>query len=204
MFEKFTSVGHGDFKQRYLGTYGFFKEGNKRVLVQIKAIDRNQVTFIDRNKIVYYLNADRDSDIGFEFIPPKTSWYNVGGGDCLLVRRIPARQYLRGICDRNTQIIGCITGGKPVDFAALIAIFESTISVQKAAEQAVKSKSAFAVSPQFAVDLSTNKFLCFETSIGQATYSIEGKFKIDLDCPEMWSTEVRDVFNRNNLEMELV
>jgi hypothetical protein len=202
MFEKFTSAGHSDFKQRYLGTYGFFREGNKRVLVQIKAIDRNQVSFIDRNKIIYYLNADRDSDIGFEFIPPKTSWYNVGG-DCLLVTRVPARQYLRGLCDRNTSIRGCITGGRPVDFSTLVSIFESTISVEKAAADAVDKKTAFAVSPQFAISLQNQKIFCFESEIGTAELD-KNKFKIDLNQPDMWATEVRDAFARSNIEMELV
>lgn len=203
MFEKFTSLGSADFKQRYIGTYGFFKEGEKKTLVQIMSINRDGVHFIDRNKSTYYLKPDSDSDVGFEFIPPKSSYYNIAGGDPVLITRLPARQYSRGVCDKNTRIKGLNLGAQEVGFPSLAAIFESKETVQSALSAGCKQGLGFAVSPQFAVSFKSKSLLCFDHSIGSVEYDRD-LFKINLDQPDVWGTEIRDAFARNNLKVELV
>lgn len=203
MFEKFTSLGSADFKQRYIGTYGFFKEGEKKTLVQISAITRDTVHFTDRNNSGYHLKADSLSDVGFEFIPPKSSYYNIAGGDPVLVTRVPARQYSRGVCDKNTMIRKLNLGGQEIGFNMLAAIFESKETVASALSSGYKDMLGFAVSPQFAVSFMNKDLRCFDHSIGSVEYNGD-LFQINLDQPEVWSTEIKDAFTRNNLKVEFV
>ena len=205
MFEKFTSVDSADFKQRYLGTYGFFRSSEKRTLVQIKGIAANKVTFIDRNKLDYFLQADSTADVGFEFVPPKSSYYNIKGGECVLISRIPSRQYLRGVCHRNTSIKGLNSGPMSIDFETLASVFESEETVQSALTASLASGQGFAISPQFAISLMMQQLYCFDTPIGSVKVNPTTRvFEVDLLQPDLWGVEVRDAFQRNGLSLEMV
>lgn len=212
MFEKFTSEGSQDFRQRYQGTFGFFNHKGKKTLTQLKEIHANgrasYVEFVDRDDLSYKLNPDSEADdTGFEFLPPKCAWYNTPKGVPLLVSRIPAKQYLRGICDRNTSITTIRGSGMPVNFAQLIDIFEAKVSVAEAIKlKPIKDYSThggFALSPQFALSNHFGTIHCFGTSIGSFKL-VDDVYQVELSTPELWATEIRDAFRRNNLKVELV
>lgn len=210
MFEKFTSVDSNDFRQRYQGTYGYFTHKGKRTLTRLDKIVSDGrssfVEFSDRDGLKYLLHPDsEDAGTGFEFLPPKSAYFNTPEGIPLLVSRIPARQYLRGICDRNTSITDMRNSNRAVDFASLITLFEQATPAGVALEKALKSgsgASGVAISPQFAVGLLTQQIRCFNQVIGSAEYS-KGLFTIELDSPELWSQEVTDAFRRSNLNVVL-
>lgn len=205
MFEKFTTVDANDFRQRYLGTYGFFRRGeNKPLLTKINAIDR-AVTFVDRDGISYSLNPDTDSDIGFEFIPPKAAWHNTNEG-AYLVKRIPARQWLRGVHTKNTQIMTPHGSRAAVDFPILEQIYGKTVARPAALKQFQEGKGRtcfLAISEQFAVDFAKNGVWCMDIKIGNYKWD-NLVFKVELDDQELWQTELRDAFNRAGLKMEIV
>lgn len=205
MFEKFTSVDSGDFRQRYLGTFGFFRRGNDRpLLTKINAIDA-RVTFIDKDGTAYTLNPDSPNDIGFEFIPPKAAWHNTSYG-AYLVKRVPARQWLRGICAKNTRITTPAGHQAAVDFPMLEQIYGKTFPKADALDlyrKMPKGKTGyFAISDLIAVDGNIRKVWCLDMSIGSFEDS-DGLFKITLD-DDMWTTEVRDAFRRAELKVEIV
>ena len=131
MFEKFTSIESPNFRQRYQGTFGFFRKGEKKILVQLNSIttgdSRALVDFSDRNGIKYKLYSDSDdASVGFEFIPPKCQYHDTTEGT-FLVKRIAAKQYLRGICDRNTSIRTVNGNARTVGFDILHAIYDNGV-----------------------------------------------------------------------------
>ena len=208
MFEKFTSLGVQDFKQRYQGTYGFFTNKGKRHLTRLENVVTSggvsYVEFVDRVGMEYKLLQDaKDDTCGFEFIPPKCAFYNTSKGAPYIVNRVPARQYQRGICDRNTSIKDLTGRSYPVDFKTLVALFEDVTSVHAALEAALKSESdarGIAISQQFAISLSEQTIKCFNTVIGRCVYQ-DKKFTVTLESPELWQQEIMDAFKRSNLEV---
>ncbi len=211
MFEKFTSMEADNFRQRYAGTYGFFVRKDQRFLARLDKIfteeGQQNVEFSDRDSLKYKLKSDTTEEgMGFEFLPPKCAYYNTKDGVPLLVQRIPARQYLRGICDRNTAIQDTAGRSYPVDFKTLITLFEDKATVKDALTQAVKKASngsdcaGVAISPQFAVNLGTTALKCFNQTIGTA-HLVDNVFQVSLSSPDLWTTEIVDAFKRSQLQM---
>jgi hypothetical protein len=81
MFEKFLSQNLESFKQRYEGTFGFYRnEEGKRLLVRLDSITARNCVFKDANGVDYRIRPDSEENIGFEFLPPKSQWYNTVDG----------------------------------------------------------------------------------------------------------------------------
>jgi hypothetical protein len=120
-------VAGRDFSQRYLGTYGWYTtDSNKKILVYIDNIDDYSMRFKDAKGGVYSANANKG--VFFEFLPLNKGVYNSASrDDVLFVRRIPARQWSRGIHRNNTEILS-LSGkiGTRVDFQSLGDIFLDT------------------------------------------------------------------------------
>lgn len=208
MFEKFLSADAHDFRQRYQGTYGYFTHKEKRTLCRLDKIStdgpRAYVEFSDRAGLKYLLHPDSEEDnTGFEFLPPKSSYFNTKEGVPLLVTRVPARQYLRGICDRNTSIYNMRNKAQPVDFSTLVKLFEESIGVKDALAVALASddpSAGVALNQSFAICVSTYAIKCFNQQIGMFDYK-EGLFTVSLDSPELWGQEITDAFRRAKLNM---
>jgi hypothetical protein len=211
MFEKFTSADSGDFQRRYQGTFGFFVNKGNKLLTRLDKVNvdgrLSSVEFSDVEGLRYLLKPDSDKEgLGFEFLPPKCAYYNTAGGIPLLINRIPARQYLRGICDRNTSIRDMLGKGYPVDFSTLLQVFANQVTIPAALLAAVKNKATasaagIAISPQFAISLNHNVITCYDQPIGYAEFK-EGVFIVELDSSELWHQEITDAFRRANLRVE--
>jgi len=122
MIEEFKNHGWKDFQQRYTGTFGWFKkEDGSQVLVNVGVCDGTTLVFNDASKMPYYAKADSGNE--FTFIPTVKGAYQYKD-TVLVVLRIPARQYKRGICRENTQLYDLVrrTNLTP-GFETLAAIF---------------------------------------------------------------------------------
>lgn len=214
MFEKFTSAGGGDFRQRYLGTFGFYRDGAQRVLSKLTEINIEHtsphVVFTNKDGDKFVLRADsKRDDRGFEFLPPKNVWSNTAEGIPLLVQRVPARQYQRGICDRNTRIEDFSGNTQEINFEVLDKLYATPIGVAEAFAAFKKNvrndvNVGLAVSSQFAVSEAHNSIKCFNIRIGRCRFDPkEEVFKISLDDPSMWLTEVTDAFHRAGIGAEI-
>lgn len=204
MFEKFTSVDAHDFRQRYLNTFGFFRRGEFRQLSKITSIDR-VVQFVDRDGVTYTLNPDTDNDVGFEFLPPKSGWHNMKEG-AMLVRRIAARRWLRGVHQQNISIMTPMGHRAPVDFEALAEIYENATPKANALKtfQAKGGKTSFlALSDQFAVSWADQDIYCLDVRIGNYK-EVNGSYHVSLNDQELWGTEVKDAFTRSGLKIQFV
>lgn len=210
MLEKFSSINARDYHQRYEGTYGFFtSDSNVRTLVKLNRVvsdadDRPFIDFVDALGANYRLLADADR--GFEFIPPKSSWYNTSNG-AVFVQRIAQRQWTRGVSRRNTQIYLLTEDGLtavPVDFPYLTEIYakETPVEFQKLKA----TGKSFALSSQIAVHLPTNQLLILGQPSGKVSLDTSNGtdvFHVSLSSPELWQTEINDVFKRNNLTVKI-
>lgn len=192
MFEKFLSHNAREFAQRYEGTYGFYKDENgKKSLVRLDSVRDNTCFFYNIRGLEFHLNADTEKNIGFEFIPPKAQFYNTDIG-ALLVTRVAARQFSRGINQRNTSIRLLVKNGfgnYPVDFINLEKIYQKAISPADAFK--AWKETSVAISNKIAMSPMGTKVYLWDKVIGE--YTKKGNhFTIKLEEPLLWRTEVTD------------
>ncbi len=102
MLEKFTSANAADFRQRYAQTYGWLHSSTKR-FVYVSDVERTVTHFEDVNGTPF--NVKLDSALTFEFIPVTNGYYYGKDNKIYYLQRVPARQWRRGICDANTNIL---------------------------------------------------------------------------------------------------
>lgn len=192
MFEKFLSANVEAFRQRYEGTYGFYRDENKkRLLVRLESIGTAVCAFVDANGIEYRLNTNSERDIGFEFLPPRSAWYNVEEG-AYYTQRLAQRQFSRGVTDRNLGVYYLNKDRmwrKEIDFPTLAALYEGAMTPKEAIGRL--GNRSFALSRQFALDRAGVWLL--EEKIG--TYRKEkDKVFLTLAEPDLWRTELTDAF----------
>lgn len=104
MLDSLTLDNFRDFSQRYQGTYGWLlnEAKNGKVLVYIRKVEENRVTFMDITGRDFHANAGQQ--VTFEFLPVTRGWFYSEDGKMCLLSRKPARQWHRGICPANTNI----------------------------------------------------------------------------------------------------
>lgn len=192
MFEKFLSVNLESFRQRYEGTYGFFRDDRKRrTLVRLESINNSRCEFVDEDSLDYHLNIDTDEDMGFEFIPPEAKWYNTPNFGAVYTERIVQRQFSRGVTDSNLSIMVLNKGRltpKMVGFDILSQIYEHAIDPKMLVER-WKDGDPFAISGQFALD--QGRVYLFKEPAGE--YRRKDKhLSFKMNEPELWKTELAD------------
>lgn len=199
MFEKFLSANKRDFATRYQGTYGFFRnnhEGKAPMLARLMMIE-DSVQFVDRNNATYELQADSNNDIGFEFLPPKSGFFNTDSG-AVYVERLARRQFQRGVSDANTRLFlmggTTVLGGfksVPVNFPWLERVYNSKITVAQAfASFCLGGTKSVAISSQFCMD--AGKVYIFGTIAGNVLHYSIDSVRLELNDPVLFRTEIYD------------
>jgi hypothetical protein len=195
MFEKFMSANAGDFRTRYQGTFGFYTNEGKgqRFLSKLTFVD-NVVTFVDKRNIEYKMNPDSENDIGFEFLPPESKWNNTKNG-AVYVERGAARQFTRGVSERNIKIytlngeLGLLN--TRVDFESLESIYESNLSYKEAfAAFTAKKVPSCALSKKLA--MTPKALYVLATKCGKVLELTPEKVVLQLTEPELFRTEFND------------
>jgi hypothetical protein len=195
VFEKFTTKNYETFKQRYEGTYGFYrKEDRSRMLVRLETIGDRRCVFIDSKGVEFELAVNSERNIGFEFIPPKSNWYNSEDGNVYLVSRLAQRQWQRGISPKNTAV-HLLSKGRlwpaRVEFDTLDAIYNRSIMPRDAVERLHKGE-AFALSNHMAV--ANGSLFLYGDVIGSVKTADNVLYQVKLTEPDLWRTEVTDAF----------
>lgn len=194
MFDKFLSANARDFSQRYQGTYGFFRNKEEKPwLAKITAVE-GTVTFINKAGVPFELAPDRPDDIGFQFIPPRSGYFNTTFGT-IYVKRVAARQFQRGISDRNTQLFLLQEdwGFKqlPVNFQWLEAVYDSSITVATAYRKFLEgSLFSVAINNQFAIDKQVVRV--YEHEVGSIEEIAPNMLKLNLKDKSLFRTEITD------------
>ena len=93
-----------------------------------------------------------------------------------------------------------------VDFPALSEIYEHTTPKTNALKtfQAKGGKTSFlALSDQFALSWADQDIYCLDVRIGNYK-EVDGAYHVSLNDQELWGTEVKDAFTRNDLKIKFV
>jgi hypothetical protein len=197
MFEKFTSEDRGNFRQRYLDTFGFFRNEDKEpLLVKLVSID-GVVTFVDKRGIEYTLYPDSDKEIGFQFLPPKSGMFNTDEG-AVYVQRSAARQFQRGISGRNTTFY-LLDGERfvpvTVNFTWLEKIFYEKITAASAMKAFLaRNIPSVAVSKQFSINADGQLYV-FSKACGKMLDGTKERVLFKLDDPSLFKTEIKDALS---------
>lgn len=205
MFEKFISGNARDFKARYEGTYGFFRENGKRkMLARLDSISERACHFVDARGAEYTLNADTVEEIGFEFLPPKACYYNLKDGTVVLVSRMASRQWKRGVSSANTavytmdKVYGALAPSR-LDFKVLENIYQN--SVDPSAVKYSKGDN-IAISRAFAFSR-TGEVRLYENKVGNFVTEDAKHFKVVLAEPDLWRTEITDALRSMSKTVEV-
>lgn len=208
MFEKFTRANSRDFKQRYEGTYGFFRnEDRSKKLMRLDLIEERVCRFSDARGVEFSLNADTEKNIGFEFIPPKSRWYNSTDGNVYLVQRVAARQFSRGINGKNTAIymledaLGTLLPRR-VDFGTLNSVYNLSVPPGELVSRLDEGRP-FAISNQFAFSPQGGVYL-YEAPVGTYTTDDRKHYRVRLDEPSLWRTEITDALRSLSKTVEVL
>jgi len=205
MFEKFLSANSGDFRQRYEGTYGFYRdEKGTKLLAWLTSITDNVCMFTDARGLEYKLNVDAQKDIGFEFLPPKAGYFNTDKG-AMLVQRVAQRQFQRGISGKNISINLLHKGmliAQRIDFPLIERLYDKALSTKDAKALFEKGGSpSWAVSSQFCLGDTRHVWVLAET-IGK--YRKEGeKYIVSLNEKCLFRTELTDAFKAIGCPVEV-
>ncbi len=197
MRDSLTRENARDFRQRYLGTYGFYTTTNKRLLVKMTEINERKVTFMDAQRNEFFAYAD--TKVEFEFIPVDRGFYN-SQEDAVLLTRVPSRQWSRGISDNNTTVQKMGKGGLiPIQLSMdlLNGIFVGSPDMEMCLKQYLEGKrQTVALSKYFA--LSPDGLYFYEARVGTR----EGD-TLTLQNDQVYQ-EVSDLIRRNSLPFTLI
>lgn len=102
LIDSLKSDNWEDFKQRYQGCFGWLKQPeNRELLVKITKVDQEKVVFDTETSSGFWAYCDQG--VEFKFIPVTRGWYSdPDSGSPVLLMRVPARQFQRGISSQNT------------------------------------------------------------------------------------------------------
>lgn len=207
MFEKFLHDDSADFRQRYEGTYGFFfdRKNNKKLLVNIERVDTEdiprKVIFRDKRGISFNIYSDVQDDIGFEFLPPKSAFYNTQSG-VFYVERRAARQFRRGICENNCLVYSLNDRGfrqSRVDFDSLSSIFEMPIPLDQAVKDFQNKKNPCIALTSF-MAICNSKLYMYKEDIG----TVKDNTITLKEGGMLFLTELQDAVKTLNLNFTIV
>ncbi len=103
MLDTLTMYNRDDFNQRYARSYGWFihPETGAKTLVYVRKVERDKVTF-ETEKGEFY--AYSGTNVQFEFLPITRGWFHTSNFGPVILQRVPAKQFSRGISDSNTSV----------------------------------------------------------------------------------------------------
>ncbi len=204
-FEKFEHANAQDFRQRYINTFGFFRNDDKPpLLVKIMEVN-DQVQFVDHRGVPFSLRPDRPGNVGFEFLPPKSALHNTREG-VAYTERIASRQWSRGVCDRNTKIYLLNEhgwGAGVVNFQTLLDIYSNPITPKESLGLYLSGKrEATALSPSFAINKERLYVLAAHVGYVNAVSATKLNVKF-INDESLWLIELQDACKKLGLELEV-
>ena len=122
----FTSSSAGDIEKYFHGTFVKFKEfGDK--LFKITSVSSNSVMGIDQDDMGFELCLSDYHPYEVDYVLPHRAVFQYKDR-AMLMQRVPARQYKRGLCDQNVRIVDIGTGENA---AVGFPILKSYVTKQK-------------------------------------------------------------------------
>lgn len=191
---EFTSRDFRDFAQRYQETYGWLeRDGKPSILVKLKSVREDKTIFIDKNSFEYAALSDRGNF--FSFLPVSKGSY-LYLNTIVVVQRIPARQWKRGICENNTSVRDLDGVYYDINFSLLETIFGNTENntIKKFKETLVGDLVLF--NHQFSIY--KNGVYVYNLYIGEY---FQGTIKL---INEIFAQELTDIITKERLPISIV
>lgn len=198
MLDTLTLYNRDDFVQRYSQSYGWFlhPEKKQKVLSYIRKVDRERVVFVTSTGEFF---AYAGTDVQFEFLPITRGWF-YGPTGLVFLQRIPAKQFCRGISDKNTMVLEVTSQGKLKESSLYLAlledVFSPTIQVKSFRSFLDGTLRGYVLSQYFAIV--GNKVYFYNHPVGEFGNNNE----ITLSNP-LIAQELSDTIRRNNLQIKV-
>lgn len=202
MLDTPTKAGATDFKQRYCNGYGIYiTESKKRIVVYLHTMTGGRLHFRDVEGQEYFVNFDTNAE--FEFLPSVKGWHHQDHRAVLLAR-VPARQYNRGINHHNTTAMvfhGLGFGAVEVEHTLVDSLFgEPPAPVKERINPFLSGAVSFCVLSSYFC-LTHGKVFLSNLQIGTYTKT-KTHATITLSNP-IASQELTDLITRNSLPMSI-
>lgn len=195
----FTTSSAQDIDKYFRGSYVKFKEFDDRLFL-IKDVSGRTVTGVDQDDQEFTLYLSNQHPYEVDYILPNRAVFQYKD-KAVMLQRIPARQYKRGLCSDNTQILSLETGERlPVSFAVLKAFVtkQQYFTFAEAIRRKGKAKS-FALNSRMSYFYSSNSIHVDAQPIGH--YSKESK---KLFIHPLFVEDVRSQLKDNNETIEVI
>lgn len=193
--EEFTSGGARDFRQRYLGVWGYYPTpSGEKLLVYMSQINERETKFNDAIGIEYTAKADQG--VFFQFIPIEKRLF-VYDNMLVLAERRPARQYSRGVSEANTLF-------REITYSDTVLITAKTIVAYANPVYDVvidPSKTVQLLSPMFGIK--HGRIFLYDRGIGSVRYDANLKLQLRVDEP-LFYQELVDVVRERKINVEVV
>lgn len=194
MLDTLTQFNSRDFSARYAGTFGWLiKDDKGKHLVYISAVNSDRVEFTDLRGGKYHANAG--TNVMFEFLPVDRGWFYGKSGDIYMLRRVPARQWHRGICDSNTNI-AYLRAGRLRTGSCTIETLDDIFGQEKQEYKFEVGKSCV-LSKHFAIIANALYFLDRQIGVADKETIILGK------QGEVVKQELEDIISRNRYPLKV-
>ena len=118
-----TTLDREGWRQRYRNSYGFLvNKDETKTLCYINDVTQTEVRFTTPQGGGFFAYHDRG--IVFEFLPITRGWFFTTTYGWVLLTRVPARQWNRGICETNTRVDHLDKRGKFTQIPLTLEILE--------------------------------------------------------------------------------
>ena len=149
----FQSSNWEDISRYYRNTYVKFKDTGDRLFF-IRRVDQYAVTGTDEDGTEFELFLNDDHPYEVDYVLPRKSYFQVGKR-AMMLARIPAKQYQRGISNGNTILTSLNKAGGIAKHDIGFEILKQFVTKQKywTLDEAVRNKGrnySIALSPRFA------------------------------------------------------
>jgi hypothetical protein len=194
MKEEYKSDTQRDFVQRFVGTYGWYSKANgNEILVRVDEIYNGKLNFVDSSGFKYVANPDAGNV--FSFIPLEKGLHNYND-DVIFCRRVPQRQWKRGICSGNTRVDSLVSNDQiDLTFDLMETVFNPVEKSRNLSKFISSHSGNAALSSSFAV--ANKKLFVYNICIG----NLDGDtFKL---TDRLFAQEVQDTLRNLNLDMKV-
>lgn len=196
----FTPSVSDDINRYYKNTYVKFKETGEK-LFYIKSVSNSIVTGMDEEGNAFELWLSEEHPYEVDFSLPRKSYFQYKDR-ALILERIPAKQYQRGVSEANTKMYGLGREGQWQNFGINFETLGAFVTKQKffSLEEVLKAEKgmkSMALSPRFAVSL--GDLVVYVDTFAVAKLSKKGKALIILQ--KLFSNELSEFAKTSNLKV---
>ena len=189
-----------DIERYFSGTFVKFREHGDR-LFYIERVRETEITGTCEgdDPFVVYLHNDHPYELDYVLPRKAVFQYKLAA---LILQRMPARQYRRGLCDDNTRITK-VTGGDrlPLSFGLLSTFVtkQNYFSPQDALFGKTGSKRSLALSNRMSFDKHTQRLLIDMTPVAQLD-----RDRGVLQANGLFADEIKTVFKKPIPNLEII